>query len=106
MTAQPLSSLQPPACLADDICTTISTLLRSQVGRRSQHVPHGALELLESSLHRLTAPDRQTHAEGTRGFPHGVFCGHRGFSETALAACRAERVAMVTPPAQGMFAWI
>lgn len=67
---------------------------------------HGALELLESSLHRLTSRYRQTHTEGTRRFPHGVFCGHSGFSETILAACKAERVVVVTPPAQGMFAWI
>lgn len=80
MTAQALSSLQSPACLADDICTTISTLLRSQVGRRSQRVQHGALELLE-----LTSRHRQTHAQGTAGFPQGKFCGHGGFSETALA---------------------
>lgn len=86
MTAQPLSSLQPPACLADDICTTISSVLWSQVGRRSQHVQHGALKLLERSLHRLTPRYRQTHAEGMRGFPHGMFCAHNAFSETTHAA--------------------
>lgn len=74
MTAQPLSSLQPPACLADDICTTISTLLRSQVGRRSQNVQHGALELLESSLHGLTSPYRKKRRGQERISTRNVLC--------------------------------